>query len=250
MYPYDFFTQYQVDNLIDRVFVGMWFDQEHRSRYDNIIARAIERSNLTPYRVDQPVSGDSIPINILEGILNSRIVLFDISYITSEITLSPSVKKRFRNANVMYELGLAHAWRLPEEVIVIRDDDDLLPFDVTTFRVHKYDFNNIENSIMQLSKVITDSLVEIKRAKSLMVERAAKSLDSRCLSFIGSNRGRYFSETEYDPLLTHIINRLLDLRILWLDTSGGGGSYAYHWTELGRDVIKYHQIEPCPKEGS
>jgi len=228
----------------------MWFDQEHKPRYDNVIVKAIKNANLKPYRVDQPVSGDSIPINILQGILNSKIVLFDVSYITSEISISPSVKKRFRNANVMYELGLAHAWRLPEEIIVIRDDEDSLPFDVTTFRAHKYDFNNVDSSINQLSKVITDSFSEINRAKSLMVERAAKSLDSRCINFIFSNRGRYFSETKYDPVTANIINRLLDLRILWIDTSGGGGSYAYHWTELGRDVIKYHKIEPCPKNES
>lgn len=122
MYPYDFFTKYRVDKLINQVFVGMWFNTEHKIRFDNIIVKAIEKcQGMKPYRVDQPVSGDSIPINILEGILNSRIVLFEISYITPEIVIYNSIKMRFRNANVMYELGLAHAWRLPEEIIIIRD---------------------------------------------------------------------------------------------------------------------------------
>ncbi len=248
MYPYDFFTQYRVDNLIDRIFVGMWFNEEHKLRFDNIIVKAIDQSKLKPYRVDQPVSGDSIPINILEGILNSRIVLFDVSYITPEIVLKDSAKKRFRNANVMYELGLAHAWRLPEEIIVIRDDTDQLPFDITAFRVHTYNPIDIVGSIEQISRIIKDAGIEINRAKSIIVERAAKSLDSRCLAFMHDNRGHYFSEPQYNSIVADTINRFLNLGILLLDTSGGGGSYAYHWTELGRDVMKYFGIQLHPKE--
>ena len=68
--------------------------------------------------------------------------------------------------------------------------------------------------------------------------------------FTHENRGHYFSEARYDPKLSHIIPRLLDLGLLWLDTSGGGGSYVYHWTELGRDVIKSLGIDIYPKEKS
>lgn len=244
MYPYDFFTKYRVDSLLNRVFVGMWFDPAHRPRYDNIISVAIERcQGLQSYRVDQPVSGGSIPINILEGILNSKIVLFETSYITSP----DSTGKRYRNPNVMYELGLAHAWRLSEEIIVLKDDHDSLPFDINVFRVHEYNPNDINGSIGQIVGILTGAISEIDRAKSIMVEKAAKSIDSRCLGFMHENKGHYFSEPRYDPITANIINRLLDLGILWLDTSGGGGTYAYHWTELGRDVMKYLGISLLPK---
>ena len=246
MYPYDFFTQYRVASLINRAFVGMWFSLEHESRFDNIIIKAIKNcQGMEPYRVDQPVSGDSIPINILEGILNSRIVLFEISYITPKLN---GDEKQFRNANVMYELWLAHAWRLSEEIIVIRDDNNPLPFDVTTFRVHTYDPKDTATSVEQISRIINNALTEIDRAKSIIVERAAKSLDSRCLGFMHENRGHYFSEPQYNPIIADIINRLLNLGILWFDTSGGGGTYAYHWTELGRDVMKYLGIQLLSKE--
>lgn len=245
MYPYDFFTQYRVDSLINQVFIGMWFSNDHKSRFDNIIAKAC--SDIAPYRVDQPVSGGSIPIDILEGILRSRLLLFEISYITPEITLPDGSKARYRNANVMYELGLAHAWRLPEEIIVIRDDNDKLPFDITAFRVHTYDSGNESGSINKLSEIINKAIAEVDRAKSIIVERAAKSLDARCLDFINNNKGHYFSETQYNVVLTNVINRLFDLGMLWFDTAGGGGSYAYHWTELGRDVFKYLGVQMVSK---
>lgn len=251
MHPYDFFTKYRVDSLNNNVFVGMWFDEEHKPRFNNIISKAIEKcGGLIPYRVDQPVSGDSIPINILQGILDSRLILFEVSYITPEITLPNNERKRYRSANVMYELGLAHAWRLPEEIIVLREDRETLPFDVTAFRVHTYDPNAVDSSIEQISDLITRALAEIDRAKSIMVKRATMSLDSQCLGFIHDNKGHYFSEKRYEPVLSNIITRLLDLGILLFDTSGGGGSYAYHWTELGRDVIKRLGITPHPKEQS
>ncbi len=232
----------------------MWFDHRHKPRYDEIIAKAISESNchLEPYRIDQPVTGDSIPVNILEGILNSRLVLFEISYITQSNTIPVESQRRFRNENVMYELGLAQAWRLPEEIIVIRDDPDLLPFDIQAFRVHTYDPSNADGSIRDLQGIINRSLQEIDRTKSMMVERAARSLDMLCYKFMRDMKAHYFSEKEikYDPATSHIISRLFDLGLLWFDTYDRRGSYAYHWTELGRDVCMKLGIEVGSKEDS
>lgn len=247
MYPYDFFTQYRVSKLTNQVFVGMWFGNEHKPRFDDIISKAC--LDMVPYRVDLPVSGGSIPINILEGILNSKILLFEISFITPEITLPNGEKIRYRNANVMYELGLAHAWRLPEEIIVIRDDNEKLPFDITAYRVHTYNPNDAAGSITKISEIITKALAEINRAKSIMIERAAKSLDGQCLQFMNGNKGHYFSETRMDDLrLRNVINRLLDLGMVWFHTSGDGTSYAYHWTDLGWDVFKNLGIQTVSKD--
>ena len=43
------------------------------------------------------------------------------------------------NANVLYEVGLAHALRAPEQVLLFRSDADPLLFDVSGIRVHTYD---------------------------------------------------------------------------------------------------------------
>ena len=44
-----------------------------------------------------------------------------------------------RNDNVLYEVGLAHAARLPAEVVLFRSDRDQLMVDVVNIRVNSYD---------------------------------------------------------------------------------------------------------------
>ncbi len=39
----------------------------------------------------------------------------------------------------MWELGIAHVVRLPDEVIVVRSDSDPSIFDLTQFRAFQYD---------------------------------------------------------------------------------------------------------------
>ena len=60
----------------------------------------------------------------MDGITSSRLFLADVT----------SIGKRddvpIRNGNVMYEIGLAHAVRLPEEVLLFRSDSDRLLFDL------------------------------------------------------------------------------------------------------------------------
>ena len=175
--------------------------------------------------------------------------MFEISFVTPEIVLSNGERTRYRNANVMYELGLAHAWRLPEEIVVIRDDDKRLPFDISAFRVHTYDPSDTVGSINKISEIIKGALTEVNRAKSVMVERAANSLDGQCLQFMNRVQGHYFSETIVDDLkLRNTISRLLDLGMIRFHTSGDGVSYAYHWTDLGWDVFKYLGIKTVTKD--
>ena len=235
MYPQDFKSQYRFSKLEDRVFVGMWFGSAHRQRYDHIIKPAIENMTsrrLIPYRVDQPTVGGSIPLDIQEGILNYRVLIFEISFISSKW-----FRQRYRNANVMYELGLAHAWRLKEEIIVLRDDGENLPFDIESYRVHRYKPCEVQNSVTQITLLLYNTLREVDRRKSQTVQRARESLDAKSLDFITQNRGHYFSEAAVrDIELRFTITRLLDLGLLWLHSSNDG-RYAYHWTELGRDVI-------------
>lgn len=235
MYPQDFKSQYRFSKLEDRVFVGMWFGITHKQRYDHIIKPAIEKMEsreLTAYRVDQPTIGGSIPLDIQEGILNSRLLILEISFISCNW-----FRQRYRSVNVMYELGLAHAWRLKEEIIVLRDDGENLPFDIEAYRVHRYNPRDARNSINQISILLDSALREVDRRKSQIVQRARESLDAKSLDFINHNRGHYFSEADVRDLELRItIMRLLDLGLLWLHSSNDG-RYAYHWTELGRDVI-------------
>ncbi|MEA3323966.1 MAG: hypothetical protein U9Q37_02350 [Euryarchaeota archaeon] len=88
---------------------------------------------MEPVRVDVRCISDSIVTEIFQGIAHHLVVFADVT------TIAYVDDKPIRNANVLYEVGLAHAIRLPEEVILFRSDEDQLIFDITNVRVNSYD---------------------------------------------------------------------------------------------------------------
>ncbi len=82
----------------------------------------------------------------------------------------------------MWEVGVAHAFRQPDEVILLRGDDDTLLFDIGPIRVHRYTDTNPELARKELSAIIKDRLASIKYQKSMLVDRALRALDPGALS--------------------------------------------------------------------
>ncbi len=116
----------------------MSFDPSFDARWPHVLAPAVRAvlvndRPLDPHRVDLRRVSDSILTEILDGIARCRVFLADLTSF-GEIN-----GRAVRNANVMYEVGLAHAVRQPEEVLLFRSDDLDLLFDITNVRVHRYD---------------------------------------------------------------------------------------------------------------
>jgi hypothetical protein len=89
--------------------------------------------------------------------------------------------KAVRNGNVMYEVGLAHAVRLPEEVILFRSDKYPLLFDVQNIRVNYYEPDlDPAASMLEIEKVIKDSLRERDLKKNIAVKKACEIIDFTC----------------------------------------------------------------------
>lgn len=173
MYPTTYFGLFPAYPRDDRVFVAMSFDGRFRQRFESVIALAIRDVGFDPYRVDQSVIGDSILVDILHGICNAQLVLGDVTTLFLGPDQSP-----VRNANVMYELGIAHATRQPEEVLLFRSDTDRLLFDVAHIRVNPYDPDGNPGAARDLiSKAIVDALAVVDKTRSLAVGRAARALD-------------------------------------------------------------------------
>lgn len=177
MYPNTFFNLFPAFPRDYKVFVAMSFDPRFDSRWENVITPAVKNVriggvSLEPYRVDVRHVSDSILTEILEGVSNSRLFLADVT--TTAYVQDMSV----RNANVMYEVGLAHAVRLPEEVILFRSDNDRLLFDVANVRVNYYSPDDDPDAARKLvSQVIIETYNEIEMKKQLAVGKAALSLD-------------------------------------------------------------------------
>lgn len=177
MYPANYFGLFPPFPRQDTVFVAMSFDTSFDNRWSKVIAPAINNvlrdgNKLEPVRVDARQFSDSILTEILSGITNSRLIFADI---TTQGILG---ERPVRNGNVMYEVGIAHAVRLPEEVLLFRSDSDRLLFDVANIRVNDYTPDEKpEEAISQISKSIIAALSELELRRNLAVARAAESMD-------------------------------------------------------------------------
>jgi hypothetical protein len=82
-----------------------------------IIKPAVAEFGLTVVRADQMVKPGMIGKQVIEHILNARLVIVDLS---------------FHNPNVFYELCLRHATRLP--TVQVKRTEDTIPFDLNQYR--------------------------------------------------------------------------------------------------------------------
>jgi hypothetical protein len=178
MYPLNFFNLFPAFPRDNKIFVAMDFDSRFDSRWEEIIKPAVKsikhkEISLEPYRVDMGKGSDSIPTEILFSISRCQLFFADLT------TIGILNKKAIRNGNVMYEIGIAQAVRLPEEVILFRSDvDDNLPFDLANIRVNPYDPDNKPDDAKQkVCNAIESAFKEINLQKHLAVSRVVESLD-------------------------------------------------------------------------
>lgn len=177
MYPADYFSLFPPFPKKNQVFVAMSFAKQFTYRWEKVICPAVNRvevngERLKAHRVDIRTVSDSVLTEILTGISRSRLVFADLT------TIGKIDDKPIRNANVLYEVGLAQAVRLPEEVLLFRSDTDPLLFDVANIRVNLYKPDEEpEKSVDMVVETILSTLKEIDLKKHFVVQRAAEALD-------------------------------------------------------------------------
>jgi hypothetical protein len=109
----------------DTCFVVMPFASPIGGYYDTIYKPAIDKAKLKADRADADIYGTGkIVDQIWKGITSARVLL-------AELTS--------RNANVLYELGLAHALHKPVVLVCSKANEDDVPFDLRHVRVIYYD---------------------------------------------------------------------------------------------------------------
>lgn len=99
----------------------MPFSQVPPSYYDQIYKPAIEAAGLKAVRADDIYLPSLIIRDIWREVRNARVLLADLT---------------FRNPNVMYELGLAHAVGKP--VVMLTQSLEDAPFDIRSHRIVQY----------------------------------------------------------------------------------------------------------------
>ena len=108
----------------DQVFVAMPFDGVFRQAFESVIEPAIRGVSvhgrpLSPRIISRATSGaPDIHEQIFDAILHSRLVIADMT-VQSSCTVGDGALRWQANANVAYEVGLAAAWRNPEDILLI-----------------------------------------------------------------------------------------------------------------------------------
>lgn len=110
-----------------KAFVIMSFKKEHEIVYLKAIKPALDACKITCFRSDEERGPANIIKHVVKEIIDADIVIADVS--------EP-------RPNVFYELGISHS--VGNKTIVITSNLADLPFDVSAFRVIKY--NNDEDS--------------------------------------------------------------------------------------------------------
>jgi hypothetical protein len=130
----------RIREFLDTCFVmmpfGSWFDRY----YQDIYTPAIKEAGFEPVRADELFTTGSVVEQIWEQIQKAKVLLADLSG---------------KNANVFYELGLAHAAKKP--VVFTSSVVEDVPFDLRHLRVIIYDIREPEWA-PRLRKSISDYL--------------------------------------------------------------------------------------------
>ncbi len=251
MFPSEYFGRFPAFPEDNRVFCAMPFSERFNMRWDHVIKPGIAAAGLEAYRVDLSKTSDSIPLKILRDIGTCRLVFADV---TSE--------NGARNANVMYELGIAQAVRLPEEVIVFRSDSDRLPFDIAPIFADTYHPESApgasETAAKQVTEAVVRALGSIDLSRHLTVARIVDLLDVACFEILAMNVRPPFLDFEPsirpggragDPRFISGISRLLELGVVQsklpkflelLETARNVPVHhqlGFEFTPLGREVI-------------
>jgi hypothetical protein len=179
VYPANILSLFPAHPRNNTVFVAMSFDPQFDDLWAHVLRPAVSDVTLNgvplrPHRVDLARKGDSILTEIVQEIAEARLILADVTTI-GWLRKNRRKEKPVRNGNVMYELGLAHASRLPEEVVVVRADSDPLDFDVSGVRVHRYP-PNPDDATPFIGRLLVDALHAVDQCRTIAVRQALRSL--------------------------------------------------------------------------
>ncbi len=139
----------------DMCFVMMPFANPIGSYYDSIYKPAIEKAKLKADRADADLYGTGKIIDqIWKGITSARVLLAELTN---------------RNANVLYELGLAHALHKPVILVCSKSNEGDVPFDLRHVRVIYYDKDDPFWGTKLLEKVAGNILSVMQEPKDAIL---------------------------------------------------------------------------------
>jgi len=162
MHPKIFFKSFFQPDLplpmAGNCFVAMPFAEGFNIVYSSI-KEAMESDELgfRCHRADEEFAGGYVMETVLRQLQEAEIVIADLTG---------------RNANVFYELGIAHTVKDARCIVLISQDE--IPFDVRAYRCHKYDPSKLKS----LEQHLMASVKEITPARSRIVRKIGESYEN------------------------------------------------------------------------
>ncbi len=240
MYPFNFKVE---NNFIDfrKIFVVMPLAEKYNTVYTDLIVPAIdnvnkkfdEKNKLHYTRADDPKNTRSGWLEILENIFSSRII---IGVLTGN------------NANVFYELGIAHATQQIERQLLLAEEEYQPKFDLKDLIYVKYNPTKISESIPSLTESIIDTLKIYDMKKDRQISLALSKIGMYEFEII-----KEFGKVSHFVLEKNIeqkyfigLSFLCHTGLTRLSTKSINGGinleYSFYWTNLGNAVLNRMQI--------
>lgn len=245
MHPNAFLRTYWRSEFRPVVFVAMSFDERFTRRFTEIIQPAvaqiaIDGIQLSAVRVDITNSGDSILTQILDHIAHSVFILADISVIGRDSATS----KSYRNANVLYEVGLAVAARQASEILLMKDDREPSLFDVSVIPQLHIDFADVEEAKAKLTEQISARLRDVQYYHDARLALAIQTMSTHEMGFMlrlsQTTQGhKPIILNKAEVLSSAMISRILDKGLLRVSAVLHSEQQSvYEWTPLGLAAIE------------
>jgi len=256
LYPrtyYETFMRYEAN---DQVFVAMPFSASFKNAFEHVIEPAIKRvlvnqRPLVPRIVNRDISGSpDIHEQIFDAILHSRLVIADMTMQSSYKDDNDSLRWQ-PNANVMYEVGLASAWRNPEDILLIYQghSNHSYSFDIQNLRHVQYDLAN-PSSVTTLVEEIVRALNQSSFLAKMAYQKLLESVSPSAIQFMHQEALRTFPIVSFQdtgmPILDARIHAATELllslgalknRNVIPQGAGKGVAVIYEWTEIGLQML-------------
>jgi hypothetical protein len=240
----------------DQVFVAMPFSPPFQRAYETIIRPAITTvaRNGKPLQariINRGTTGSpDIHEQIFDAIMHSRLVIADMT-VQSKFTDEGGVARWQANANVAYEVGLACAWRNPEDILLIHQShpQHAYSFDVQNLRHIAYEPAN-PSSVPLIRDEIINALSRSGFLANQTYLKLVQSLSPSAIHYMHQESRRAFPivsfETEGMPIMDcriHAATELLSCGALknrhFIRLGVGKGvAVVCQWTELGLRLMR------------
>ena len=257
MYPKHFYETYLRYEASDQVFVATPFSPQAEAVTNQIIVPAIQGvqvngRNLVARLINRGTHGAAdIHAAIFEAILRSRLVIADLT-VQANYVADDGTRRWQPNSNVTYEVGLAAAWRNPEDILLIHRDhpEHAYSFDVQNLRHVLYSPDDPGTAIALLATEIVNCLNTSKFISKQALDTMVRSLSPIAVQYMHGEASRTYPAISFTSRDTGglyntrlaAISELLSIGSLKarhiFPPGERGVTVIYEWTDLGLQIMK------------